>query len=85
MAAGLPIIPTDASGCRDIVEKGKYGLMIDPCDRSALAGAMERLLVDPSERRRLSELSVAHAEQYDWNITVQRYLTAYERLLDTRP
>jgi len=85
MAAGLPIVTTDAPGCRDIVERGKYGLLIDPSDRTALADAMERLLTDSNERDRLAKLSIARAEQYDWDAVVRRYLAAYERLLNTTP
>jgi glycosyltransferase involved in cell wall biosynthesis len=85
MAAGLPIVTTDAPGCRDILERGKYGLIINPRDRAALAGAMERLLINSNERDRLAKLSVARAEQYDWDAIVRRYLAAYDRLLNTTP
>lgn len=81
MAAGLPVVTTDAPGCRDVVGKGKFGLMIDPRDKAALAGALERLLIDADERNRLAALSSERSEQYDWDSVVRLYMTAYDRLV----
>lgn len=47
MAAGLPIVATDAPGCRDVVRHGFNGLLAPVRDIPAIAGAVERLLADP--------------------------------------
>jgi glycosyltransferase involved in cell wall biosynthesis len=80
MAAGLPVVTADAPGCRDIVGNGKYGLMVDPRDPCALAGAMERLLTDPVEYWRLAALSTERAQEFDWDHVVARYQELYLRL-----
>jgi len=80
MAAGLPVITADAPGCRDVVGNGKYGLMVDPREVSALANAMERLLIDPGECQRFGALSAARAQEFDWDNVVNRYLELYHRL-----
>jgi glycosyltransferase involved in cell wall biosynthesis len=82
MAAGLPVIVGDSPGCRDIVQHGRYGLMVPPKDISALADAMERVMNDQAEAARLRKLSAARAKEYDWDGVVDRYLAAYERLLE---
>ena len=55
MAVGVPVIATDCpSGPRDIVRSGYDGLLVSPENVDALEIAMERLMKNPEERRRLS-------------------------------
>ena len=62
MAAGLPVITTDAPGCRGTVDEGVNGFLVPIRDGSALAAAMLRFVEDPTlietmgkESRRLAE------------------------------
>jgi glycosyltransferase involved in cell wall biosynthesis len=50
-SSGRPIVTTDVSGCRDVVSDGVNGLVVSPRDPSALADALERLIVDAEARR----------------------------------
>jgi glycosyltransferase involved in cell wall biosynthesis len=50
-SSGRPIVTTDVSGCRDVVSDGVNGLVVAPRDPSALADALERLIVDAEARR----------------------------------
>jgi glycosyltransferase involved in cell wall biosynthesis len=52
-ACGRAIVATDMPGCRDIVLDGQNGLIIPPGDASALAAALEKLVVDPGLRGRM--------------------------------
>ena len=54
--------------------------MVDPRDVSALANAMERLLIDPTECGRFGALSAVRAQEFDWDNIVSRYLELYHRL-----
>lgn len=56
LAMARPVITTDAPGCRETVEDGVNGLLVPPRDADALAGAMERLILD---RRRLEPMAKA--------------------------
>lgn len=47
MAAGLPCITTDVPGCREAVRDGDNGLLVPAKDASALANAIEHLLLNP--------------------------------------
>ena len=48
MAAGLPVVSTQIGGIPEMVVESETGLLVSPNDPSALAGAIEKLLVDPA-------------------------------------
>lgn len=81
MAAGLPVIVGGSPGCRDVVDGGRYGIMVRPDNFGALADAMQRVASDSTERERLSALSIERAGEYDWDGVVDKYVAAYRRLL----
>lgn len=66
MAAGLPIVASDIPGYEAVVTSGSEGVLVPPRDASALAGALARLLLDPSRRAELSAAGRVSAERYDW-------------------
>ena len=47
MAVGLPIITTEAVGCRDTVDEGRNGFLVPVRDPAALAAAMRRFIQYP--------------------------------------
>ena len=62
MAVGLPVITTDAPGCKATIENGVNGFMVPVRDEISLADAMIRFVEEPSlvgsmgfESRRLAE------------------------------
>ena len=55
MAAGLPVVATRVSGLCDIIADGQTGLLVEPDNIVALAGAVERLCGDADERVRLGQ------------------------------
>lgn len=81
MAAGLPIITTDAPGCRDIIRHGQDGLMVPPTDFAALAAAMTQVQADPALRQRLIGQAQSRAEAFSWDSVVERYESVYYQLL----
>ncbi len=56
-AMGLPLVTTDAPGCREVVEDGVNGFLMPVGDAPALATALRRLIEDPELRRRLGRRS----------------------------
>jgi glycosyltransferase involved in cell wall biosynthesis len=59
-AAGLPLIASPHGGATwDLIGDEGGGLIVDPCDTEALAGALISLATDPARRRELGRK--AHA------------------------
>lgn len=54
MAAGTPVIATDAGGTGEVVEHGATGLLIPVGDAAALRSAVERLCTDAALRAQLT-------------------------------
>ena len=48
MAMGRPIVTTDAVGCRETVEDGVNGFLVDVRSAESLAAGMEKFIRDPS-------------------------------------
>jgi len=55
MAAGLPVIVTDAGGPREIVDHGINGIRVPPADVGKMADAIVELARDPVVRRQMGE------------------------------
>lgn len=53
MACGLPVVCTAVAGIPELVRHTENGWLCAPHDIEGLAGALGRLLNDPSERRRI--------------------------------
>lgn len=53
MSVGLPVIGTSLSGIPELVVHEQTGLLVEPTNSHALAGALERLARDGSLRRKL--------------------------------
>ncbi len=53
MAAGLPVVTTDVSGIRSLVRDGENGVLIAESSAGALAAALEQVISDATQRRRM--------------------------------
>ena len=65
-AHALPVVAGRAGGTVDAVRDGETGLLVDPEDHTAVAGALIDLLADPDRARRLGEAGRRFAEQHAW-------------------
>ena len=66
MATGRAVITTDAPGCRETVEDGVNGFLVEPRTVEPLADAMMRLAADPAAVARFAEAGRRIAEdKYD--------------------
>jgi glycosyltransferase involved in cell wall biosynthesis len=85
-ALALPIVTTDAPGCREVVEPGVTGLLVPIGDAQALAAAVARLADDPALRQRFGRAGRARAvERFDLGVVVERTRRLYRELLARGP
>lgn len=77
MACGVPVVVSDTSGLREIVEHERTGLRVPPRDTEALAREMLRMAVDDGERMRLGQ---AGLERVHRDFTLEGMIAATERV-----
>ncbi len=85
MAAGIPIVASDITGFRAVLEHGSEGLLVPPEDKRALARGVIDLLNDPTRRAQMSERGRSKATRYDWRIIAQQVLDYYDELIAAQP
>jgi len=83
MAAGLPIVTTDAPGCRDLVKPGYNGVQAPAGDTESFV----RGILDVLENASLRELFIRNGlkevrEEYDWPVVAAKHMALYERLCE---
>jgi glycosyltransferase involved in cell wall biosynthesis len=79
MACGLAVIATEYhEGVREIVRDGVDGLLVAPGDAAALGAAMDRLMADPAERRRLATRALEVRERFG----AAKIMAMWDHLLD---
>lgn len=80
-ASGLPIITTDAPGCRDVVEHGVTGLLVACRDSVALADAIHFMLRNPELRLKMGVAGRGKVlREFDERIVLSRTLQVYREL-----
>ena len=80
MAGGAPIVASAVGGIPEILKDGVSGLLVEPSDPPALAGALQRILDDRELARALGEAARARQRsEYDLNVVVARLEDLYER------
>ncbi|MFM0672948.1 glycosyltransferase family 4 protein [Paraburkholderia sediminicola] len=86
-ACALPLITTDAPGCREVVSStGEDGLLIPVRDSAALADAIRRLDDDRGLCRKLGLAAREKAlSEFDESIVISKTLRVYSELLDPVP
>ena len=78
MAAGLPVITTDAPGARDIVKHEENGLKSKVKDVLAMAVNIDRVLSDQGLYDRLSHNALNFSKEYSWLEIAKKYLKSFE-------
>ena len=81
-ACGLPIVTTDAPGCRDVVEHGVNGFLVPIKNIDLLVEHLQRLIDSPSLREQMGGASRERAEQlFGIKKIVEQHLALYECIL----
>jgi glycosyltransferase involved in cell wall biosynthesis len=75
LALARPLIVTDVSGARDIVNHGETGLIVSPEDPRAIAQALRTLLTATQFARQLGEAGREYVRQ---ELDIRRIVRRYE-------
>jgi glycosyltransferase involved in cell wall biosynthesis len=76
MAAALPIVAVRAAAVPEVVEDGECGMLVPPGDADALASALDRLLGDADERRRMGSEGARRVTRFDAPRVAEEFLKA---------
>jgi glycosyltransferase involved in cell wall biosynthesis len=81
-ASARPMVTTDTPGCREVVQHGVNGMLVQPRNESALAEALEVLLADGSLRRTMGAAAREIAVQdFDERLINGKVIQLFERIL----
>jgi glycosyltransferase involved in cell wall biosynthesis len=82
LASGAPIIVNDApGGSKDLVDYGKYGMIVPNGDEKALTEAIVKLISDPILKKYYQEQSRHRAWDFHYLNISKQYLDFYTSLL----
>lgn len=83
MASGRPVIGTRIGGTPYIIDHEQNGLLVTPGDPSELAEAIERIVADNAYATALAEQAVLSAQQVDWDMQLQKYISLFSSLVES--
>jgi phosphatidylinositol alpha 1,6-mannosyltransferase len=66
LASGLPVVAPAAGGPLDLVDHGRTGYLVPPCDATALTEAVAALVGDPARRAEFARHARAAVEGRSW-------------------
>lgn len=78
---GLPVITCDVVGCREVIIDRENGLLAKVQDADSLAEAMEVLIVDSDERRRLGQANLERMKKhFSETVIFGQFLSLYHQI-----
>jgi glycosyltransferase involved in cell wall biosynthesis len=81
MAAGLPVVTTDAPGCKDVIKHGSTGLLSPVGDTRSMAGNILKLLSNHNMAEDMGRNGQKKAQDIEWSVVAKRYCSVYEKTL----
>lgn len=80
MAMTVPVVATDLTGIREIIDNGKHGLIVPTADPGALALNIMKCRRDPEMARRMGRAGNLKVQRYGLQAKVDRTEEVYFRL-----
>jgi glycosyltransferase involved in cell wall biosynthesis len=83
LACGVPVVATTGGGLPEVV--GDAGVLVEPGDSDALAGAVRDLLEDDERRRTLGKQGRERiVAEFDWERAARETVQTYRNAIETR-
>lgn len=82
LAAGLPVVASRTGGIPEVIGSD-CGILVPPGDHDALARALLDLVENGGLRDRIARAGTGKAEKFNIDVTVERTIEVYERILGT--
>jgi glycosyltransferase involved in cell wall biosynthesis len=79
LACGVPVVGSNASSVPEIV--GDAGILVDPQDARAMAGALIAVCTEDPLHDELSERALKQAAQFSWERCARETVEAYESVM----
>jgi glycosyltransferase involved in cell wall biosynthesis len=80
MAMARPIVATDVPGCREVIDAGRNGYLVNPKNAAGVIEALRPLIADPGLRRRFgSESRRKVVREFDLDYVNRRLLAELYR------
>ncbi len=82
MGLGLPVIASNFPLYKDIIEKNKCGLCVNPADPAEISNAIQWLLQHPEKANELGERGkLTVIKKFNWNLEEIKLIKFYNQLL----
>jgi N-acetyl-alpha-D-glucosaminyl L-malate synthase BshA len=82
MAAGAPVVASNAGGLPEIIEQGVCGFMADVGDVESMANYALDILLQDNRLNQFKEAARAKAKQFDIHNIIPEYETLYKQVAD---
>jgi glycosyltransferase involved in cell wall biosynthesis len=79
MASGAPVLASNSSSIPEVV--GDAGMLLEPLDEEGWAGAIARVMSEPSTRAEMSGNSLKRAGAFSWEKAARETLGVFEKVL----
>jgi glycosyltransferase involved in cell wall biosynthesis len=83
MSAAIPVLGSNFPLWREIIEKNKCGLCVDPENTDAIAEGLKKILGDDSQAEQMGKNGrKAVVEKYNWGVEEIKLVEVYKRILN---
>jgi phosphatidylinositol alpha-mannosyltransferase len=81
MACGRPLVVSDITGFRELVNGGTEAVLTRKNDPAAWSRAIIDLIGLPEQRAAMGAAGVAKAQDYAWPLVAERVMAVYRRVM----
>ncbi len=83
MACEIPVIVTDVDGFKEVVDKGKAGIMVPRKDYKKMAEEIYNLIKNPERHKEIGLIQRKQVvENYNWLENVRKMENIYQKLIN---